>query len=999
MAGPKVEVKITARDDTRAALRSVKQGLGSITTQLASLKTSAIAFGAAFAAVRFAVLPLVNLGRAAVNAADDLLALSERTGISVEKLSLFAHAAKAANTDIETVGNAARLLSVRMLEAARGSKQATALMGAFGVTAADSLEGALEKVLTQLGELPKGWQKSALAVKLFGRSGAALIPFANSLKEGVDQARRFNVGISEETAKAADAFNESLAAIKASLSASFVTALTPVLNDLTRTLNDPKVQAGLRNLAAAAAGAATAIITNFDAIKTAFVALAAVAVSMLAGRVVGAIGAWITASRAAVVAANAQRGVTLAGLQATLQAAAAEQARAAALLRSAQAAAANAVASARMNVVLNSVLPAQKAARIADTAHTAAQIGLAGAMTATARAGGVVRAAIAFLGGPIGAITTALSLGAAAWAIWGNRAEAAGRKTSAVLEKAQQQIDQFKESQKLAAAGGSEIVASLTDLERDAGRLQNKLTVLRRFQAQVQEESQGRFKNTKIETDVKDTLADIEAVRKATADLKKLKAEGAEPGLDPDALLAKLAKPDKPAKAAAGVANDAKQSIESAIALTQDALDREQRLLDAQLEDQLISLKDFYARKTALAQAGIDAEIAAKREELTLAKDQGDVARLTSEITLLERKRGDVAVESRREQIDAEKTLHDEVEKTRGQLAELQGRPIEATEINITLDQRDLRQKLEAQINDPSNPVELRARLRIDLANLDEIKRLTIAQGGLSDLERQITNISTLGGERERTLELNIEGGLETELSGREKIVKVHQDTAAALEALLPKYIALNTAIGTPEALNNIEALKNKILELKQPLNVLQREIVNTLKSGLGSFFSDLISGAQSVGDAFKSLEKTLLNAFSNIAAQHLAESLFAGLGSGGGAKGAGWIAQAMAAFGFHTGGIVGQGGALRMVNPLVFAAAPRLHSGGTLGLKSDEVPAILQRGEEVLTRGDPRHARNTGGATVNMTVVTQDANSFRRSEGQITADMRLAMDRARRNL
>lgn len=63
-----------------------------------------------------------------------------------------------------------------------------------------------------------------------------------------------------------------------------------------------------------------------------------------------------------------------------------------------------------------------------------------------------------------------------------------------------------------------------------------------------------------------------------------------------------------------------------------------------------------------------------------------------------------------------------------------------------------------------------------------------------------------------------------------------------------------------------------------------------------------------------------------------------------------------------HTGGVVGAGmggGAMRAVNPLVFAGARRYHTGG---LASNEVPAILQAGEEVLTRGNPRHRANGGG-------------------------------------
>jgi len=54
-----------------------------------------------------------------------------------------------------------------------------------------------------------------------------------------------------------------------------------------------------------------------------------------------------------------------------------------------------------------------------------------------------------------------------------------------------------------------------------------------------------------------------------------------------------------------------------------------------------------------------------------------------------------------------------------------------------------------------------------------------------------------------------------------------------------------------------------------------------------------------------------------------------------------------------HAGGIAGAlGGRRRQVPALAFAGAPRLHAGGIAGLRSDEVPAILQRGELVLPRG-----------------------------------------------
>jgi len=49
-----------------------------------------------------------------------------------------------------------------------------------------------------------------------------------------------------------------------------------------------------------------------------------------------------------------------------------------------------------------------------------------------------------------------------------------------------------------------------------------------------------------------------------------------------------------------------------------------------------------------------------------------------------------------------------------------------------------------------------------------------------------------------------------------------------------------------------------------------------------------------------------------------------------------------------------------------LFEGAARYHAGGIAGaspLKPGEAPAILQRGEEVITQQDPRHTFNGGGS------------------------------------
>lgn len=78
-----------------------------------------------------------------------------------------------------------------------------------------------------------------------------------------------------------------------------------------------------------------------------------------------------------------------------------------------------------------------------------------------------------------------------------------------------------------------------------------------------------------------------------------------------------------------------------------------------------------------------------------------------------------------------------------------------------------------------------------------------------------------------------------------------------------------------------------------------------------------------------------------------------------------------------HGGGIAGGlTNRSRAVSPMWFAAATRYHSGGVAGLRPNELPAILERGEEILTRSDPRHRYNmasggdSGGTRESLTQV-----------------------------
>jgi hypothetical protein len=102
-----------------------------------------------------------------------------------------------------------------------------------------------------------------------------------------------------------------------------------------------------------------------------------------------------------------------------------------------------------------------------------------------------------------------------------------------------------------------------------------------------------------------------------------------------------------------------------------------------------------------------------------------------------------------------------------------------------------------------------------------------------------------------------------------------------------------------------------------------------------------------------------------------------------------------------HAGGMVGSPGPGRMVPALAFAHAPRMHAGGWAGIKPDEVPAILQKGERVLSR---REAAGYGqgqssAPVVNVTIMARDAESFRQSRTQVASDIARAVSLGRRGM
>jgi hypothetical protein len=105
-----------------------------------------------------------------------------------------------------------------------------------------------------------------------------------------------------------------------------------------------------------------------------------------------------------------------------------------------------------------------------------------------------------------------------------------------------------------------------------------------------------------------------------------------------------------------------------------------------------------------------------------------------------------------------------------------------------------------------------------------------------------------------------------------------------------------------------------------------------------------------------------------------------------------GLFGSLLAAFRLHEGGIVGLAGVPALAPAAAFAHAPRFHDGAFL--KPDEVPAILQRGERVLSRAEARRYERGGAGmpVVNVTIQTPSPAAFQASRTQLAADLSRAV-------
>jgi lambda family phage tail tape measure protein len=176
--------------------------------------------GAAAAAVAvLSVRSVIDGLKSSIDAADHLNDLSKKTGIAVDTLGGLGFAATQAGLDLEGVTAGAGKLNKSIAEAATGNKEAAEAFQVLGISIKDAsgklktADVVIAEIADKFEQFEDGPEKAAIALRLFGKAGADMIPLLNdggaALSENIEYYKRFS-GVTQEVATAADAYNDAL---------------------------------------------------------------------------------------------------------------------------------------------------------------------------------------------------------------------------------------------------------------------------------------------------------------------------------------------------------------------------------------------------------------------------------------------------------------------------------------------------------------------------------------------------------------------------------------------------------------------------------------------------------------------------------------------------------------------------------------------------------------------------------------------------------------------
>ena len=227
-------------------LRKAQSSLGNFAGAMKGLAVGAAA-GAAAALGGLAVAINSSLGRM-----DELGKAAQKIGIPVDEFSKLEYAAKLSDISLEQLTGTLAKFSKNLAEVGSGGQNdAGAALAALGVSATDAqgrlrpTSAIIADVAAAFAVMKDGADKTALAIALFGKSGAEMIPLLNGGREAIANAgaelERFGGVVTPEAAANAELFNDNLTRMQeagSGMATVLASKLSPFMAEITNNFLD-----------------------------------------------------------------------------------------------------------------------------------------------------------------------------------------------------------------------------------------------------------------------------------------------------------------------------------------------------------------------------------------------------------------------------------------------------------------------------------------------------------------------------------------------------------------------------------------------------------------------------------------------------------------------------------------------------------------------------------------------------------------------------------------
>ena len=241
---------IKAARETAKHIDSIKKSAGSLGKQFKFLSGPIKAMKTAMIGSVAGTIPaLMLIAKNTAASGDQFDKMSQKAGISAKTLSQLSHAANMNGVSTEQFGANILKLNQQIASAATGNKSAQLAFKRAGVNIRDSAGKikTADQVMLEMSDtfkkMPEGIYKSDLAMAVFGKSGADMIPLlqggSESMKNLMNQADELGMTFSNEEAVAGAEFCDSLDLLKKSargLTNTIGKQLIPVITPLIQSL-------------------------------------------------------------------------------------------------------------------------------------------------------------------------------------------------------------------------------------------------------------------------------------------------------------------------------------------------------------------------------------------------------------------------------------------------------------------------------------------------------------------------------------------------------------------------------------------------------------------------------------------------------------------------------------------------------------------------------------------------------------------------------------------